>query len=54
MRELWLHDDVVVQVLLQVLGALVAAMPIVHCEYLYLRPMRLLHFGLLADGLDDV
>lgn len=46
--ELWLQDNVVVQVLLQVFGALVATMAIVNGKYLYLGPHVVGKFWLLS------
>jgi hypothetical protein len=53
-REVLLQDDVVVQVLLEVLGTLVAAMAVVDCEDLDLRPLVLLYLVFFAVRLDHI
>lgn len=52
--ELVLHDDVVVQVFLEVLSTLVASMAIVHGKYLNLRPLVVGDFLRLCLRLNDV
>lgn len=52
--KLWLEDDVVVEVLLEILCTLVTAMTIVNSEDLDLWPLLLRNLGLLIGRLDDV
>jgi len=52
--ELGAHYYVVVQVLFQVLGALVASVAVVHREDLDLGPLFLCHLRLFQHRLDDV
>jgi hypothetical protein len=52
--KVWLHYDIVVQVLLEILSALVSSMAIVNCKDLDLGPLVLPDFGFLADRLNNI
>ena len=53
-REVWLHDNLVVKVLLQILSALVATVAIVNCEYLDFGPLLIGDFRQFGGWLDNV
>lgn len=53
-REFWLQYNVIVEMFLQVLGTLVAAMAIIDSKYLYLRPLVLGDLDFLVFRLDHV
>ena len=53
-REVWLHNNLVVEMLFQILSALVTTVAIVNSEYLYFGPQILTDFGLFSGWLDDV
>ena len=52
--EVWLHDNLIMKVLFQILGALIAAMTIINRENLDLRPLIIGNFGLLCGRLNNV
>ena len=52
--KFWLQDNIIMQMLLKVLSTLITAMPVVHREYLYLRPHVVRELGSLGKGLDHV
>jgi hypothetical protein len=54
MRKIWLHYNLVVQVLLEIFGALVAAMAVIYCENLNFWPFGFTNFGFFQNGLNDV
>jgi hypothetical protein len=53
-REVRLHNDLVVEVLLQILCTLVTAVAIIHGKYLNLWPVWLRHFRFFQNWLNDV
>ena len=52
--ELVLHDNIVVQVFLEVFSALIASMSIIHGKYLNLGPGIVGHLLWLSLGLNDI
>jgi hypothetical protein len=53
-REIRLHNYLVVKVLLQILSALVSTMAIVDREYLYLWPIGIWHLWFFGKWLDNI
>ena len=53
-REFWLQDDIVMEMLLQVFCALVSSMTIIDSKYLNFRPLLFRNLRLLVDGLNDI
>ena len=52
--EFWLHDDIVMEMLLQVFCALVASMTIIDSKYLNFRPLLFRNLWLLVHGLNHI
>ena len=53
-REIWLHNDLIMKMLFQVLSALVSTMTIIYREYLNFGPLFIGNFWLLCGWLNDV
>ena len=53
-REFWLQDDIVVEVLFQIFCALIASVTIIDSKYLNFRPLIFRDLWLLVDGLDHI
>ena len=54
LRELLLHNNVVVEVFFQIFSALIASVTIINCENLYFRPIILWNLVMFSLWLNDV